>query len=310
MSIYPFCYTEYPRMRSSYPFTIDIHTVEREFPLHRHDYLEISLVTEGKGRETVNGVSHEMKPGTLTLVLPFQIHALEADPGHPLRLYNCMFSSELLAGSHESLTELLDLLYGEEDDRPTYVQLEPFQAERIARLMQEMLVEYDQDGRWRNALLKAKLTETLIHIDRLRTEYRNKGTALAEREERPATLWKVIHYMHVHYRERLTLSGLADVFHFNKTYLSEQITRYAGKSFVRLLHEIRLRHAASLLASTEMNVSDIAYEVGYGSSNTLFKAFQKEKGVTPSAYRRGLSEGLPNNDAARRKLPPKRNIFV
>ncbi|MFX3635647.1 MAG: AraC family transcriptional regulator [Candidatus Pristimantibacillus sp.] len=288
MTIYPFYYTEYPRMHSAFPFTIDIHKVERSFPLHRHDYLEISLVIEGKGRETVNGVSHEMLPGTLTLVLPFQIHEIVTEPGHPISLYNCMFSAELLTGNHESLTGLLELLLSQEDDRPTYVQLDSTQAQLIARLFEEMLTEYDQNQLWRSVLLKAKLTETLIHIDRLRTEFHKRGIASVERGDMPASLWNVIHYMHVHYRDRLTLAGLAATFHFNTTYLSEQITRYAGKSFVHLLHEIRLRHACSLLASTQMRISDISYEVGYGSSKTLFKAFQKYKGVTPAAYRKGL----------------------
>jgi AraC-like DNA-binding protein len=288
--IYPFDLTEYPRMQASFPFTIDIHKVERSFPPHRHDFLEISLVIEGKGVEIINGVGHEMKPGTLTLVLPFQIHELRSEPGSPLRLYNCMFSAELLAGGHDYLAGFKDLLLSEEDGRPTYCQLEPSQSEPLARLMKEMIEEYYREEPWRHALLKVKLTEALIHVDRLRTEWhKHKGAAIPqERGDMPAAIWKVIHYMHIHYRERLALSGLAEEFHFNETYLSEQIKRYAGKSFVNLLHEIRIRHACSLLASTDMTVSDIAYEVGYGSANTLFKAFRRYKSMTPAAYRKSL----------------------
>jgi AraC-like DNA-binding protein/mannose-6-phosphate isomerase-like protein (cupin superfamily) len=289
MTIYPYYFTDYHRLHPSFPFTIDIHRVDRSFPAHRHDFLEISLVIEGRGSETVNGVQHPMEPGTLTLVLPFQFHELHAEPGSPLKLYNCMFSAELLSGGHEYATGFKDLLLSQEDDRPTFFQLPPSKVDTITRIFQEMLSEFEGDHSWRNALLKAKLTESMILIDRFRTEFRkSETTAVEKRRDMPEAIWKVIHYMHMHYRDPLTLSVLVEAFHFNETYLSEQIKRYAGKNFVSLLHEIRLRHACSLLTSTEMTVSDIAYEVGYGSTKTLFKAFQKYKGVTPGTYRKSM----------------------
>jgi YesN/AraC family two-component response regulator len=123
----------------------------------------------------------------------------------------------------------------------------------------------------------------------LRTESQREQAQVEEPGDIPGSIWRVIYHMHMNYRDPLTLAGLAEIFHFNVSYLSEQIKRHASKNFVHLLHEIRLRHACSLLASTKMKVSDIAYEVGYGSTKTLFKAFQKYKGVTPGKYRSHIS---------------------
>ncbi|WP_424767808.1 AraC family transcriptional regulator [Paenibacillus sp. sgz302251] len=289
MTIYPYYFTEYPRLRPSLPFIIDIHRVDHSYPAHRHDFLEISLVIEGHGTETINGVSHPMEPGTLSLILPFQFHEIRANAGSPLRLYNCMFSIELLSGSQEYGTSFKDLLLSEDDERPTFFQLSTSKAEVIGRILQEMLEEFNGDQSLRNAYLRTKLIETLIRVDRLRTEYHRPNIGLKEKGDMPGAIWKVIRHIHLQYREQLTLSGLAESFHFNPTYLSEQIKRHAGKSFVGLLHDIRIRHACSLLSSSEMTVSDIAYEVGYGSAKTMFKAFQKYKGVTPGDYRKSLS---------------------
>ncbi|GGG03598.1 AraC family transcriptional regulator [Paenibacillus abyssi] len=288
-SIYPYYFTDYHRVHPDMPFTIDIHLIDR-FPAHRHDFLEISLVIEGSGKEIVNGVEHPMEPGTLTLVLPFQFHELRADPGSTLKLYNCMFSVELLTDTRESAAGFAELLLGGEDDRPTFFQLTDKHATDMARIFQEMLEEFEGRRTWRIAILKAKLMETMIRVDRLRSDFHQQASIpVPKRGELPDSIWKVIRYMHVHYRDALTLSGLAETFHFNETYLSEQIKRHAGVNFIDLLHEIRLRHACSLLVSTEMTVSDIAYEIGYGSSNTLYKAFQKYKGVTPGSYRSGIN---------------------
>ncbi|NOU90735.1 helix-turn-helix domain-containing protein [Paenibacillus sp. LMG 31460] len=289
MTIYPFYLTDYPRLLSSFPFTIDIHQIDTVFPSHRHDFLEISFVIEGRGTETVNGISHPMEPGTLTLILPYQFHQLQAEPGYPLRLYNCMFSAELLTASNEHQPGFMDILLSMQDDRPSSLNLSGPTADQFTRMLQELLVEYERSDKWRETLLKAKLTELLVNIDRLRNELKTAKTVqTTEKGGRPNIVWTVIYYMHIHYREHLTLSALAEKFHFHETYLSEQIKKHAGQNFVQLLHDIRIRHACSLLVSTEMTIADIAYEVGYGSGKTLFKAFQERKGLTPGAYRKTI----------------------
>ncbi|UUZ86576.1 AraC family ligand binding domain-containing protein [Paenibacillus sp. P26] len=38
-------------------------------PSHRHDFIEFSFVLEGQGKEWINGTEHEMRPGTVVLLL-------------------------------------------------------------------------------------------------------------------------------------------------------------------------------------------------------------------------------------------------
>jgi AraC-like DNA-binding protein len=284
MTLYPFDLTDYPGINGDFPFTIGIHKVER-FPPHRHDFLEISLVIEGRGEETVNGEVHAMMPGALTLVLPYQVHELRAYPGTPMRMYNCMFSAELLSASSGLLDHLKERLLGGEDNRASFMQLEQDEAVPIDRIFGEMLDECDLRRDYCNAFLKAKVMELMIRIDRLRTGRADKGDEGSREKDIPDRIWRVIRHMHSHYKESLSLTGLAEIFHFNRTYLSEQIKKHTGKNFVDLLHEIRLRQACSLLVSSDMTVSGVAYEVGYGSAKTLFAAFLKYRGTTPGEFR-------------------------
>ncbi|WP_438445310.1 AraC family transcriptional regulator [Gorillibacterium sp. sgz5001074] len=286
MTKYPFDLTDYGLKNPSFPLTVDIHKVEK-FPAHRHDFLEVSLVIEGGGEETVNGRVHAMHPGTLTLVLPYQIHELRCSPGTPMRLYNIMFSAELLGGGMGLLEGLRERLLSGEDIRQSFLQLTREQADPLERIFAEMHAEYGKDGEpWKNGLLYAKLVELMVRVDRLREGAAGAGEAPGHpKADAPDRIWQVIRHMHTHYRDPLTLAGLASVFHFNASYLSEQIKKHTGKNFVGMLHEIRLRHAGSLLAGTDMTVSAVAYEVGYGSAKTLFQAFVKYRGMTPGEFR-------------------------
>lgn len=83
---------EYPNRNSPMPLHISINRLDHGFPPHRHDFLELEYVIEGRGTEFLNGVAHPMLPGTLTFILPYQIHEIRTEPGQTLVLYNCMFS--------------------------------------------------------------------------------------------------------------------------------------------------------------------------------------------------------------------------
>jgi AraC-like DNA-binding protein len=88
------------------------------------------------------------------------------------------------------------------------------------------------------------------------------------------------------YQEPLMLSDLANVFAMSMSRISECIKETTGQTFVQYLNDLRIRHACSLLISTEMSVSEIAYEVGYGSYKTFSRLFRDQKGVVPTIYRK------------------------
>jgi AraC family transcriptional regulator len=50
--------------------------------------------------------------------------------------------------------------------------------------------------------------------------------------------------------------------------------------------KLRLEHAEALLLGTQRSVTDIALSVGYESSQSLARAFNRTRGCTPSEFRR------------------------
>ena len=58
-----------------------------------------------------------------------------------------------------------------------------------------------------------------------------------------------------------------------------------GDSFVNYLRLLRINKSKMLLKNTDMNIEDIAKNVGYASSVVLIRNFKKVMGITPSQYR-------------------------
>lgn len=64
------------------------------------------------------------------------------------------------------------------------------------------------------------------------------------------------------------------------------ITNYSPNEYLRI---VRLKKAAELLNVSKMNVSEIAYEVGFNDPDYFSKCFKEQFGVTPRQYRTKLN---------------------
>ncbi|TDF99773.1 response regulator transcription factor [Paenibacillus piri] len=97
------------------------------------------------------------------------------------------------------------------------------------------------------------------------------------------------------YMDDLSISVISDQTGFNPSYLSRIFKQESGKGYVQYVTEIRLQVARQLLISRqELQVSEIARQVGYWDDKHFSKQFKREIGMTPSEYRRSHAreEGL------------------
>lgn len=266
-----------------FPFHINfIRVAPRHFPAHRHDFLESSFIVDGEGYQIINGVRYEMRPGTFFFLLPYQVHEIFTVSKQSLKIYNCMFDMNLLFQSTGSGSVMNHLLFSDENLVPS-LQLEGEALEKVGSIFAEMLKEFNGDGLWKNHFLQAKLTELIIHFDRLRgREQLERKTSRAD----SSAIWLVIRFIHLHYREPLALSELASSFGMSASYLSQEFKKHIGMNFVQFLHEVRTSHACSLLCSTHLSEVDIAMEVGFGSMRSFSRIFREVKGMAPNEYRK------------------------
>jgi AraC-like DNA-binding protein len=282
--MYPQYLFEYPNIDTDFPF----HMKKKKYtsvPSHRHDFIEFSLVLEGKGKERINGIEHEMLPGTMVLLLPYQIHEYRADVDETLSMYICNFDMKLITAGPESAWGLHDLFLGLDSAQPAYIQMQGEAYEESLRLWEKLYKEHNSTLTWKPIMLRALLLEALSLFVRGRD---NHETTRSEKQPSAVrkSMWSVIQYVYDHYLEPLSLTSLSEQFHIHPTLLSTHFGETFGIHFVDFLHELRVRHACSLLNSSELPISQVAYESGFSSYPTFSRTFLRIKGMTPSEYRK------------------------
>ncbi|WP_020208790.1 helix-turn-helix transcriptional regulator [Gilvimarinus chinensis] len=90
-------------------------------------------------------------------------------------------------------------------------------------------------------------------------------------------------FRHKRYVE-LSLNEAAELCHLSPSYFSRLFKSVFRYSYSEYSIRHRLYSAARLLAQSEQNITDIAYELGFSSPSHFISLFKKQFGVTPKKY--------------------------
>ncbi len=99
-------------------------------------------------------------------------------------------------------------------------------------------------------------------------------------------LKKVLQYIGENYSSPLRLSELAELVNMNEQYFCRYFKKNIGKTITEYINVIRVEKAATALAETEDKIIDIASACGFDNTGYFIRRFKKEKGMTPSEYRK------------------------
>lgn len=112
------------------------------------------------------------------------------------------------------------------------------------------------------------------------------ATAKKRTEQIPEWLPTVRQFINENYTDaNLNISTIAELFGQNPTVLSNSFRRHFGIGVLEYIHTLRLSQA-KLLLGQGLNLDNIALQVGYSSTRTMSRAFQKYEGVTPGRLNR------------------------
>lgn len=255
--------------------------------LHFHDFFEITYIVKGTCTFLFEGESASLAEGDLCITSPMAGHSLPLEPGCTAlaivvrkSTFNSLFGNLLVKQDLVSLF-FRNSLY--ERQRANYILLRTGNDESLFRTAQELTYESNRSDDYSNAcsvsLLNLVLGRALRAAQAAITLYHYENYT-----ERDFDFTLVLQYIQQNYRT-VTLSSLADTFHFSEVHLSKLIRQKMGCSFTEGLRSVKMHHAMDFLINTPMKVSEIADAVGYSSVDHFSRTFRRVYGLPPQQYR-------------------------
>ena len=87
--------------------------------------------------------------------------------------------------------------------------------------------------------------------------------------------------------EGLSLGTVSEELHVSPNYLSANMKKYAGDTFINLLIKKRMEVARELLTTTSHKILEVARRCGYSDQHYFSYCFKKYYGLSPAQLRRG-----------------------
>lgn len=148
------------------------------------------------------------------------------------------------------------------------------------------------EGRMASSNVISRLSELLL-VEAVR----NYSANLADRDAgwlnglRDPQIGRALALLHGNVRKPWTAEQLAREAGLSRTAFIERFTALVGTPPIRYLTSWRLQTARLQLRETTKSVAQIAYAVGYESEEAFSRAFKREFGIPPAAWRNRAQEG-------------------
>lgn len=95
-------------------------------------------------------------------------------------------------------------------------------------------------------------------------------------------------YFEEHHGELPNVQYFSDQLHVSTHYLSDLLRKYTGQNTQQHIHKKIIEIAKEKLSTTDLSVSEIAYELGFEHSQSFNKLFKSKTQVTPLEYHKSF----------------------
>ena len=130
------------------------------------------------------------------------------------------------------------------------------------------------------------------------TKYLKSGLTPSLSEELKEELITLFTVDKIYRESDINLESLSDRLNTTRHNTSQIINEHFDMNFFELINKFRIDEAINLLIEDKngnLNIIDIAYEVGYNNKVTFNKAFKKSTSLTPTQYIDSIKNGNPVN---------------
>ncbi|WP_413406578.1 helix-turn-helix domain-containing protein [Paenibacillus amylolyticus] len=256
------------------------HELNMEFQ-HFHDFYEICILLDRTAAHIIEGSLYEIQPLDIVLLRPSLLHKTQYPKGAPPKRLMITFAMPRhIPGLESGYTELFSIF-----DKP--VPIFRFTEERRKEVLapiNDIFAISQQPSALQSVMIHSKFVEFLCALHRYSPENgyvrEETGSTMSRR------MYAIASYIHSHYQQDLSLDEVSKRFYVSAHHLSRQFNKVTGFTFTEYVQMTRIRNAQQMLLNSSEKITDIAAQCGFTSFSQFNRIFNKQNGMSPSAYRR------------------------
>ncbi len=253
---------------------------------HKHVFFELAYVVEGSCTHEIDGETITLKQGEFLLIAP--------NVKHSISVFDASIILNILIrrGTFEEIfyeilcgTDIISVFFNQSlfsRTKNNYLILDTDQDPELLEHVLNMFLEYIGKERHYETILSS---QTLILFSKILRCYEGRIRFPSTTLKSDENCMQIVGYIHENY-QTVTLSEIADKFHFSQSYCSRIIKECTGLSFTDNVQNIRFNRACALLRTSDISIANIAHIVGFEHTEHFNRSFKSRFHMTPNAYRK------------------------
>jgi YesN/AraC family two-component response regulator len=263
------------------------------------DNYEIIIINKGTVYIQQDDEKYELKEGDLLLLEPGRKHKgyNYSDKGTSFywvhfycnHLYN--ISNHIDIKSEISMTQNNPYFDGLSSNilMPTFAR--NLNLDRINVLFRQLL-HLSQSHYYTDQSVNYILTSLLIEItEQVISNFEITPKSTIQEDNLP----QILQWIKIHITQNISLQNVAYEFNFSKEYLARYFKKRMGMSMQEYINYLRISNAKQLLCNSDLNIKEIAHELGFIDEKYFLKLFKKYENLTPKKFRNAYNMTSLNN---------------
>lgn len=255
-----------------------------------HEYTELYFLLEGERYYFIEQNRFHVKPGMAVLISPEQLHKTgETDGQSGHRRFLLELDADFL-----SYFYLLSDLQSTIDFQERYSGITVFSEQdwnQVLSIIDMLKIEMESKSNFSKNICKLLVSQLLLlymrnHKSTDSNMYKVKGSLSNVHTSMQNIVQDVSAYLQEHYAEEITLEEVASHFHISKSSLTSNFKNITGLTINEYIRVYRVRKAKTLLLQTNLSITEIASQTGFGNVTYFERVFKVFYEMSPLKFRK------------------------
>lgn len=247
---------------------------------HSHSYYQIIWFFKDGGEHLVDFKTFDIKKNTILFISKDQTHAFDDN----LKINGWLIHFNESFFMHSDVDIFLKYSIFNSQQNPCYLINEETMevAASYISMIQKELKERHRFGH--EEVIRYLLKSFLINLERV---HRKTSKAKLEiNSQHELQFFKFKELIEENYKNGLSITEYSDALNTSSKTLSTITRSIVGKSPSQLISDRVILEAKRLLKFTTLQISEVAYEIGFDDPSYFVKYFKRHVSISPSSYRK------------------------
>jgi AraC-like DNA-binding protein len=255
---------------------------------HWHYYIELLYCLSGKAEVFISGRSYNFRKGDMVLINSREVHSVFSTTEDNIEYIVLKFDPNVLYSTSTTIFEskyVLPFTLTKSTHQKVFTN-EELKDTNIPKLLNEIFMEDSNRKYGFELAIRNNIGSVFLWI--LRNWYHrgldlNIGININENSLKK--LQSIFDYVDKNYMNDISAESVADTCNMSYSYFSRFFKASVGKAFSSYLNYVRITEGEKLLISTDLNITEIAMEIGYTSTSYFIQQFRKYKSLSPKQFK-------------------------